>query len=315
MNDTNDKQWNVARQKAKSTIGEAFRLMTVNGEIDKTLSTEDFVKNVVSKYLKISKFCGEGKQAAKDCGFASSIKAADGSNIKLDNFPMSWGDNRVVDPQNMVTTGGSYSGTTTYSAVYPGHDNSYFFQTLYGFSVNFFYNPYCVHDMNERPYRIYTYSVNLTMDVICFNAVYDMNGAKGPNRVGKDIGFVGSFYNSYSTKSEAVLPYEKAVDVSDLGDGTDKFLLASNYCNNIDKENGWILPSLDEASLLYLNKDLLGDSISQLQNAFFTRTIFTQSQITDDFWFIYLSNGQRRWFNRERSYGEYAYCVRNTPLK
>ena len=56
-NDTADKKWNVARQKAQATIGEAFRLMTANGEITQNLSTAEFAQKVIPKYLKIEKTC------------------------------------------------------------------------------------------------------------------------------------------------------------------------------------------------------------------------------------------------------------------
>lgn len=60
-NSANDKKWKVARQKAQATIGEAFRLMTVNGEISTTnldgtpRTTEYIVTKVLLKYLKLDK--------------------------------------------------------------------------------------------------------------------------------------------------------------------------------------------------------------------------------------------------------------------
>ena len=85
-NDTADKRWNVGRQKAQATIGEAFRLMTLNGEIDKNKSTEEFVTQVIPKYLKIERACKSGNGNPDDykkCGFPSIVKTPDDKTVDI----------------------------------------------------------------------------------------------------------------------------------------------------------------------------------------------------------------------------------------
>ena len=81
-----------------------------------------------------------------------------------------------------------------------------------------------------------------------------MNGKKGPNKVGYDIGFIGSFYNGFNTTTAAVLPHgtEKMYNASGLSGSTpwDKL---NNYCNNLGKDKEWIMPDIDETSLIYVN--------------------------------------------------------------
>ena len=153
----------------------------------------------------------------------------------------------------------------------------------------------------------------MSMDVICFNAVYDMNGAKGPNQIGKDIGFVGSFYNNYSTNAEAVLPHDKPVKTSEAPNtsGTDHLLRSMQYCKNLSDNDSWIVPNVDELSLLYINLKFLNAEAAN-HNCFWSHS----PQIgTPYFRHVCFSNaGYRHW--NKRTYSTYSVlCVRNTTLK
>lgn len=54
-------------------------------------------------------------------------------------------------------------------------------------SINLFFNPVCkVFDQKENPNYFSASSV-------CINMIYDLNGIKPPNKVGKDIGFITIF--------------------------------------------------------------------------------------------------------------------------
>ena len=120
-----------------------------------------------------------------------------------------------------------------------------FFRTLDGFSAAMFYNPYCHAE----------YEVSLS--TVCFNAVYDMNGKKGPNMAGQDIGFTGSFYPGLKASSAAVLPAHNNTS------GTSSWNEASERCKKLGGGNTYDLPSLNEVSLIYLN-DLLVDASDTL---------------------------------------------------
>ena len=71
------------------------------------------------------------------------------------------------------------------------------FETQNGESILAFYNPNCQAAMCEST----NYAVQ---PKICANFIFDMNGNKGPNTVGKDIGFMSVLY---PTDSVVVAPH------------------------------------------------------------------------------------------------------------
>ena len=330
-NDVADKKWNVARQKAQATIGEAFRLMTVNGEIDTRISTADFVKKVIPKYLKIERTCNpEITDEYKKCGFPSNVKTPSGANVTIPPNQWKWSElsgagvwNGVSNP---VSSGISTHGTfaDTYGNT---HNKNYFFRTLDGFSVNFFYNPYCAINEKEHYIRFYESSANgmkayfnMPLDTICLMGIYDMNGNSKPNQVGKDIGFIGSFYNGYGSKSVAVLPHSKEVG------GDMSWYDLYRYCENIDKDKNWIMPDLNETSLMAVNYRLLSNDGNSkgISRGFFTRTNINIG--TGTMFNISFSNydastlGGYTWsgaqgFNGKGVTSNYVRCVRRTELK
>ena len=324
-NDTADKKWNVARQKAQATIGEAFRLMTVNGEIDRTKTTEQFVEKVLSKYLKLERTCSRDKYS--DCGFPSSIKQADGKAM-VASSPDNWSWN-ALSPTKKVTTSNPAEDSTNWGGLGDYTDTTYdtasFFRTLDGFSVAFLYNPNCA--ANEKDNYRYTnlvpattgkrYYAQQSMDVVCMMGVYDMNGKAGPNQVGKDIGFVGSFYNGYTTRAVAVSPHSKEIKYDETpytGDCWDRLY---NFCDNLDKDKSWIMPDLDETSLLYLNSLLVRGSNEPVTRWFLSRSPSGAPGYFRHVRFHVTHGGNRFWSSRfgTNSSGPYVRCVRRTALK
>lgn len=67
-----------------------------------------------------------------------------------------------------------------------------------GETVTVFYNPRCRGSLNE------VVQANFP-NMMCVNFVYDLNGNKGPNTVGKDVGFITAFY-PYDVKVVAPIP-------------------------------------------------------------------------------------------------------------
>ena len=74
--------------------------------------------------------------------------------------------------------------------------------------------------------------IQYTHDLACMNVVYDYNGLKGPNKVGKDIGFVSVINND--SQAEAVSPF---VYKEDSSTGTDNHNAAA-ICRNLENANG-----------------------------------------------------------------------------
>lgn len=81
---------------------------------------------------------------------------------------------------------------------------------------------------------------------MCVNFVYDLNGSKGPNTFGKDIGIITAFY---PTDSVVVAPYPHLRG----GEFEVDWARANSACKDFDSE--YRAPNLEEMmSLLYSGK-------------------------------------------------------------
>ena len=315
-NSTDGKEWNVARQKARASIGEAFRSMSLNGEATTNLTTAQFAEKIIPKYIKVAKICDN----AKDCGFPTNIKRPNGTTFALQQKPTL---SQLTSPYGVTEVKYVYDNYSSYSTsndTTAQYSNAHFFVTLDGFHVMFFYNPYCVTNAKERPYYYERWLVEhnskflhqLSLDVACYYGTYDMNGTKGPNQVGKDIGLVGAIYNGVQTQAAAVLPHSEEVAANEdlkskMGiSGDDYWQAAYQYCQKLDKDN-WDLPDVNDLTLIYLNKKLVTDST----NLFWSRSAVAGSSAMR---FVNFDHGQRNWRTRSAS-DRYVRCVRRTAMR
>ncbi len=288
INKTNDKEFNTANQKARATLGEAFRTMTISGELPSTLTADQFAKQVLTKYIKIGKHCS----SSTECDFSSSIKRPDGTSIG--SIPTSWTELTSI-------YGAASSESDSYVEITPAQNNGTYFVTLDGFHVAFYYNPDCAVDYKDKSilYSSPERTRQSSYQTACFNAIYDMNGKKGPNQVGKDIGFVGSFYNGPITQAAAVLPHNE--DVGEI-----RGINAVAHCSSLGK-NDWKLPNINELSLLYLNRKLVTDKTS---GYFWSSNVVpTRPHLR----VVIFNNGDRLWAGNNNSM--WVRCVRNNALK
>ena len=224
INKVKDKEYDRAREKALASIGEAGRLLAVQGDIGSASNAEDFVKNYLSKKLKIVKTCDSTKLL--ECGLSSAIKKSDGTTTI--EMPTTFADLGL--PQ-----------LSSRSTWYPIKNKpSYGFVTVNGYSINLFYNPDCITDTNEQNAGASGYA--------CFNAIYDMNGQKNPNQVGKDIGFVTVLYPNETNRAVAPNPNLKAI-------GNYSWYDAQAQCSNLGKE--YTLPDKGELLAIAINRNLL----------------------------------------------------------
>ena len=103
---------------------------------------------------------------------------------------------------------------------------------------------------------------------MCINFIYDLNGNKGPNTVGKDIGIMTIFN---ATDSNIVAPMPSSAN--NAGQAT--WYNAAKLCTNADSETR--LPSIDELSAMLINKDIINLTASS------------------DFWSGSVNNSDRAW--------------------
>ena len=240
----NERTWNTQRKALYARFSQAIALMpALNGygtltEGDSSTSAEDtaaetFVTAGLAKVLKINNICDS--EHLEDCGIADNIVTLKGNT--LSNFTTSY--NTLVDFNSMFAGSYSTSGVTyTYSQL---NTKAAAFETQNGESIVVYYNPNCVGDMGETE----RYFIQPKM---CANFVYDLNASKGPNTVGKDIGFLTVMYPSDSV---VVAPVPL---VSAYGYNL-KYEEASQKCRALDSESR--LPNREEIVAMFVNRNLL----------------------------------------------------------
>lgn len=240
----NERTWNTQRKALYARMSQAIALMpSLNGYGAYTAATsstsaidnvaETFVTAGLSKVLKINNICSQ----LSDCGIVSKITPMLG-NSQI-NTPQNW-----EELNSYITAPNSTWGSRTANI----NTQSVAFETANGESILALYNPYCKFYMNEKSISSafeYHYS---SQEKVCLNFIYDLNGTKGPNTVGKDIGFMTVLYPADS----AVVNPMPTTQIS--SDGT-TFQNAIKLCKQ--QGDDLRLPTPDELTSMYINQKLI----------------------------------------------------------
>ena len=251
MANINERTWNTQRKAVYARLSQAIAMMpqlngygeyegtNTDGVVSATKDTaaEAFLTEGLSKVLKINNICDATHLA--DCGIAASFTNLAGSTItwptKLSElnsmFTGSYDDNGASEGGNIYKNPQRHIDTKAAA-----------FETQNGETIALYYNPQCVDDLGEN-------SWHYAQPKMCANFIYDLNGNKGPNAVGKDIGFITALY---PTDSNVVAPYALATNAATSVAQTE----ASAKCSAQDAESR--LPNRDELSAMFYNKELLG---------------------------------------------------------
>ena len=140
-------------------------------------SAEDFLDQY-RDLVKVHMVCAGDKFFG--CGLPQTITATDGTIFRM---PKSWGE---LNPKLVDMFYEDAETGSVYSYHQEDFDSVAFF-TDNGESINIFFNPVCsVFEQKDFPNYFSASSV-------CINMIYDLNGIKAPNTVGKDIGFITVF--------------------------------------------------------------------------------------------------------------------------
>ncbi len=244
----NERTWNTQRKALYARMSQAIALMPAlngYGTLQEAVSAsgetsakeaidtaaETFVTEGLSKVLKINNICDADHLT--DCGIVSKISNTMGS---------------VIDtPQTLVGLNALFNKSITYSN---GISMSYSqldtkaaaFETQNGESIIAYYNPNCVgKELGDGPKNYY-------QPKMCVNFVYDLNGNKGPNTVGKDMGFMTVFYPSDSV---VVAPVPLLTDTAYRPHAS-----IAQACKDMDDNSR--APNLEEAASVFVNKNLMG---------------------------------------------------------
>ncbi len=247
----NERVWNTQRKALYARFSQAISIMPAlsgygsydgvvsDGSISSTTDTaaEAFLTDGLSKVLKINNICDNAHLS--DCGVVTSYTNLVGST---NSFPT-----KLSELNNLFTTSYSYTNSLGQSFSNPLKEldtKAAAFETQNGETITLFYNPQCQPNLGN---------VNevFVLSIMCANFIYDLNGNKGPNAVGKDIGFITALYASDPV---IVAPNALATDPNDST--MIEQTLASAACTAQDSESR--LPNIDELIAMFYNKDFVG---------------------------------------------------------
>ncbi len=250
----NERTWNTQRKALYARFSQAIALMpALNGygtltEGDSSTSAVDtaaetFVTNGLAKVLKINNICDS--EHLDDCGIPAKIIPLDlggssVSNVQLDDIKTLVGFNSMFNGtwSGYNFTSGSYSQLDTKAAA---------FETANGESILTYYNPLCKSSAMLSSNAMY-----YSQPFMCANFVYDLNGSKGPNTVGKDIGFISVLYPSDSVVV-APMPYVRMTEATVQQE-------SGAACRALDEAVR--TPNIEELAAMFYNKSLLkGQSV------------------------------------------------------
>ena len=264
----NERTWNTQRKALYARFSQALPLMdalngygTLREMTDSAGSTsiedtaaETFVTSGLSKVIKINNICDN--EHLEDCGVTSKITTLNGSQIDMPTTMQELNEKMVGSYSNIHD---KFSLLDTKAAA---------FETQNGESITVFYNPHCLGSLNEYPKG--AGGGFFMQPKICANFIYDLNGNKGPNTVGKDIGFMTALY---PFDALLVAPYPAVRPL----DGTyyltvDSGVSAAQACTNYDSE--YRLPNADELAAMFINRELLKSDVT---GAFWSSSTFSST--------------------------------------
>ncbi len=275
----NERTWNTQRKALYARFSQAIALMpALNGYgtlVEGNDSTsavdtaaETFVTEGLSKVLKINNICDS--EHLEDCGIPSKITPLDGGTanggpLDLNNIKTLVGFNDMfngtsVDPNNSASF--TYRQLDTKAAA---------FETQNGESILTYYNPNCAGYVQQD-----SIAWHYTQSNMCANFVYDLNGSKGPNTVGKDIGFISVMY---PTDSLVVAPVPLARNA-----GLATPMEALSLCKAQDPDSR--LPNQSELISMFYNRKLLG-----IHWGYYNSGTVTMRNGVRTTWFVNLGTG------------------------
>ena len=283
----NERTWNTQKKALHARMAQALALMpqlngygtfvastTSNAGSDNTAQT--FITEGLSKVLKITNVCTYDKLT--DCGVASNYTTLSGSAKTVAT------DLLTFDPlfSNTATEAGKQ--VNQYSFNY--NTKAAAFETPNGESIILYYNPFCQDNKDVPIPAANSWAWDHAQQYMCANFVVDLNGAKGPNKVGQDISFITAIYpNNPDVVAPNVLPAHGNDSNAYPYDTTNaNIAAATNICKNMGAE--YRLPTLTEAMAMTYNRDLLG-----LPSLHF----WSGSSVgSNHAWLVYIGYGSRR---------------------
>ena len=261
----NERTWNTQRKALYARFSQAIALMPAlngygtlaedeNHSVTADTVTETFITDGLAKVLKINNICDN--EHLPDCGIPATLTNLKGS--KIDVFPKTLTElNPMFNSTIELANSAGSMVPWTYSMI---NTKAAAFETANGESIAVYYNPSCRIDDSVSD-EVYT------QGWMCANFIYDLNGTKGPNTVGKDIGFITALY---ATDSVVVAPMPHV-----RVDRAESQQKAGELCKSIDAE--YRVPNRQEMAAIFYNRLLYGTE----SGPFWTSSQATASNYAD----------------------------------
>ncbi len=250
MANINERTWNTQRKALYARMSQAIAMMPQlngygkvteeGGSVIEDTAAEAFLTEGLSKVLKINNICDSEHLA--DCGMPSTIipiNGGDALDVYNEMKNLSGFNNHFVN-HSFVGSGWGAGGSDVHYSYSQPDTKAAAFETQNGESVMLHYNPNCLPDPGDQ--------FHYSQPQMCANFIYDLNGNKGPNTVGKDIGFITAMY-SIDSNTVAPLPLSENAGMYPQHE-------ASAACVAQDAESR--LPNRDELTAMFYNRRLLG---------------------------------------------------------
>ena len=248
MADINEKAFDTQRKALYARFSQAIPAMDKiagYGTLTGTLSSantaqsvtadtaaETFVTEGLSKVIKMNNMCYSDN--ITDCGFPETFSSMNGTSIELSSILTL----KDFNPIMLKASGVLNNVASTYEQL---NTKAAAFETANGESILVYYNPNCQPDLKET-------NQHWGQPKMCANLVYDLNGQKAPNAVGKDIGFITVMY---STNPNVLAPMPLPTNAGTGKKQTEALAL----CKAQDSESR--LPSKDQLTSMFYNMKLI----------------------------------------------------------
>lgn len=239
----NERTWNTQRIALYARFSQAIALMPAlngygtltedaDGNITTDTAAETFITEGLAKVLKINNICDH--EHIQDCGIPTKITALDGT-IPYSAYSTGLPDNLFNFNAAFSDVSGNQN-THNYSQV---NTKIAAFETVNGESIAVYYYPRCSATISNTPW-------GSTQNEMCANFIYDLNGNKGPNTVGKDIGVITVLG---SVDPIVVSPYPFSRDTAYVAQDA-----GVSECTKFDPE--YRIPNREELASIYYNYKL-----------------------------------------------------------
>lgn len=248
----NERTWNTQRKALYARFSQAIMLMpalngygqyegtNTSGVVTTTQDTaaETFLTEGLSKVFKINNICDNDHLG--DCGIPTSLVTIDGTTK---DFAKKMSDLNSMFTETYTETneaGSTKTWTNTQNFI---DTKAAAFETQNGESIAVYYNPQCHAYIDESLHCQYA------QPKMCANFIFDLNGTKGPNTFGKDIGVITALY---ATDTSVVMPIPTNANAT-AEKVEHKNALGICKAQNVDSR----MPNRDEVMAMFYNASFL----------------------------------------------------------